>query len=417
MALVPQARARAHSIARRAGLGRARYKALLTYYDARRRSPLDPDLAVFAAYWYRGFQCNPRGIYEAMRQLVPEARGVWVVNADRAPAVPAGVEHVVAGTRRYFDVLARARVFVNNVNYPNYLVKRPGTVHVMTHHGTPLKLMGTDLRGRPVDSADSDFEALVRRCARWDFAVSQNAYSTPIFERAFPGTYETLEVGYPRNDMLAQASREDVERVRGELGIAPGRRAVLYAPTHRDNESGYVERLDVAELGARLGEEWVVLARPHHRYVAGTAWQAMQDAGRLIDVASHPSVEALCLAADVLVTDYSSIMFDFAVLDRPIVAHVPDWEEYRAERGTYFDLTAEPPGTVTRSTQDLVGALQGGEAFGERATAARAAFRARFCSRDDGLASARIVQRLWPDRVDPARLGDARLAGGYGLRR
>ena len=372
---------------------------------------------MFAAYWYRGFLDNPRGIYEAARQLVPGVRAVWVVNAETAAGFPSGVDHVVAGTREYFDVLARASVFVNNVNYPNYLVKRPGTVHLMTHHGTPLKLMGTDLEGRPIDSADSDFQALLRRCARWDFALSQNPYSTPIFERVYPGTYETLEGGYPRNDVLVQATDADVQRVRAELGIAPGRRTLLYAPTHRDNDDAYVERLDVAELSARLGPEWVVLARPHHRYVADTAWGEQQAAGKLLDVASYPSVEALCLASDVLVTDYSSIMFDYAVLDRPIVVHAPDWEAYKEERGTYFDLTEEPPGPVTRTTDELVGALESGAASDGRSAELRAAFRERFCAQDDGSVSARVAQRLWPGRVDPERLGDVRLPDLYGQRR
>jgi CDP-glycerol glycerophosphotransferase len=101
------------------------------------------------------------------------------------------------------------------------------------------------------------------------------------------------------------------------------------------------------------------------------------------------------LAADVLVTDYSSIMFDYAVLDRPIVIHAPDWEVYRTMRGTYLDLMAEPPGTVTRTEPELIEALTSRTAWGEAAGRARAAFRARFCSLDDGRASERVVRRLW----------------------
>ena len=118
------------------------------------------------------------------------------------------------------------------------------------------------------------------------------------------------------------------------------------------------------------------------------------------DVAAHPVVEELCLAADVLVTDYSSIMFDYAVLDRPIVIHAPDWEAYRALRGTYFDLMAEPPGRrhadggrADRQPALRRGAQRGGDA-------ARAAFRERFCSLEDGRAAERVVRRVW--------LGDAR---------
>jgi CDP-glycerol glycerophosphotransferase len=109
------------------------------------------------------------------------------------------------------------------------------------------------------------------------------------------------------------------------------------------------------------------------------------------DVSSHPSVEELCLAADVLVTDYSSIMFDYAVLDRPIVIHAPDWDEYRERRGTYFDLMAEPPGVVAPDDDGVVSAVRGGD-DGARE---RAAFRARFCSLEDGGAAERVVRRVW----------------------
>ena len=107
-------------------------------------------------------------------------------------------------------------------------------------------------------------------------------------------------------------------------------------------------------------------------------------------MAAHPSVEELCLAADALLTDYSSIMFDYAVLDRPIVIHAPDWEAYRALRGVYFDVTTEGPGPVARTGDEVVAALRAAD-DGQ----ARAAFRARFCALDDGRAAERIVRRVW----------------------
>ena len=377
---------------------RVREQRLDRHYQSRLREPVDPKLAVFAAYWFRGYSCSPRAIYEKAREIVPDMRGVWVVKPGAAGALPPGVDHVIADTPEYFDVVARASVFVNNVNFPNHLVKREGTIHVMTHHGTPLKRMGLDLRETPIAGRRMNFEALQRRVDRWDYSVSQNAFSTEIWERVYPGTYESLEVGYPRNDALAAATEEDVQRVRGELGIAPGQTAVLYTPTHREYQSGFVPVLDLAQLADALGPEHVVLARLHYFYDADPHLRELHGSGRIRDVASHPSIEELCVAADVLVTDYSSLMFDYAVLDRPIVIHAPDWEVYRAMRGTYFDLMAEPPGVVARTEDELVDALRSRSAWGEEATRLRAAFRARFCSLDDGRAAERVVRRVWPQR-------------------
>jgi CDP-glycerol glycerophosphotransferase len=363
-------------------------------YKAALKRPMDEHLAVYAAYWYAGYSCNPRAIYEKARELAPEIRGVWVVKPEHAAKVPAGVEVVAPGTSEYLDVMARAKYFVNNVNFPNEYVKRPGSVHVMTHHGTPLKYMGMDLRSNPVTAAKMDFDALLRRCARWDFSVSSNPLSSEVWAKVYPVEYENLEVGYPRNDVLATATDEAVAVARASLGLEPGKRAVLYAPTHRDWETGHVPVLDLGAAAEALGPDGVLLARAHYFYDADPVARSLDRAGRLLDVATHPSIETLCLAADVLVTDYSSLMFDYAVLDRPIVIHAPDWERYKDTRGVYFDLMAEPPGVVCRTQDALLEVLRSGVVTTPEADAQRAAFRARFCALEDGRAAERVVRRV-----------------------
>jgi CDP-glycerol glycerophosphotransferase (TagB/SpsB family) len=357
---------------------------LRRHYRARLREPLDPDLAVFAAYWYRGYSCNPRAIHQRARELKPNLRGVWVVK--EGATVPDGVEHVVAGTEAYYDAIARATYFVNNVNFPDHVVKRDGQIHVMTHHGTPLKKMGMDLADMP---GKRNLAGVLRRCRRWDYSVSANPFSTLVWERAYPTRYETLETGYPRNDVLANATAETVRAARAALGIADGQTAVLYAPTHREYSDDPTPPLDLAAFADGLGPEHVVMARLHYFHDEHPMLRELHGAGRIRDVASHPSVEELCLAADLLVTDYSSIMFDYAVLDRPIVIHAPDWEVYREQRGTYFDLLSGGPGPVGRTGDEVLELVRSG---GE---APRAAFRERFCSLDDGRAAERVVRAVF----------------------
>jgi CDP-glycerol glycerophosphotransferase len=388
----------ARSAARRAGVGRLRHAVLRRYYRRRLKAPVDPNLAVYASYWFRGYSCNPRAIYEAARRLVPEVRGVWVVQRDRVASIPQGVDYVVANSREFYDVMARAAVRINNVNFPNEMEKRPGTIEVQTHHGTPLKQMGLDLQGKSLNHTIDDVDALLQRVARWDYSISSNEYSTEIWERVYPGQYESLEVGYPRNDVLVTATERDAAAVRRRLGIEPGKRVVLYAPTFRDSDTDYEPLVDLPSLAQRLGEDWVILARAHYFHESGGALSHLHAAGRLVDVSSHPVVEELQLAADVLVTDYSSVMFDYAILDRPIVIFAPDWEAYRDSRGVYFDLLATPPGPVTRTGQELAEALMAA-AWQPDSTALRSEFRDRFCRLERGDAAERVVRRVWRDRI------------------
>jgi CDP-glycerol glycerophosphotransferase len=364
------------------------------YYRSQLLLPVDRSLALYAAYWYRGLACNPAAIAAKAAELVPEVRAVWVIGRSRVAAVPPGVDYVVAGTLAYYRALARARYLVNNVNWPNMMVKRRGTTHVMTHHGTPLKMMGMDQLDHPGAVRDADFAAQMRRADRWDFSVSANAHTTIAWDRAYPCGYETLEVGYPRNDRLATATAADAAAIRERLGIAPGHRAVLYLPTYREwlPKGAYV--LDVERLADALGPETVLLVRAHYFYVgADKAGRTPNGASRIVDVSGYPTVEDLYLAADVLLTDYSSAMFDFAVLDRPLVIYAPDWPVYRDLRGVYFDLLAGPPGPVAAEFDELL------RIFQERRwdDAARRAFRERFCYLDDGNAAERVIRRVFRD--------------------
>ncbi|MGW5480251.1 CDP-glycerol glycerophosphotransferase family protein [Streptomyces sp. NPDC004008] len=358
--------------------------------------PVDPQLAVFSAYWDRGVACNPAAIAAKLAELAPHIHPVWVVARGKAALLPPGTDHVIPGTRRYWDVMARAKYLVNNVNFPNAVVKRADAVHVQTHHGTPLKRMGLDQVDYPAAAKGLDFDALLARIDKWDYSVSANGHSTRMWERAYPSRYTSLDYGYPRNDVFYSATAEDVRAIRERLGIGPGRRAILYAPTHRDYEAGWTPRLDLASLAERLGQDTVLLVRGHYFYGgAASPLAGLRRSGRVIDVSSYDPVEDLCLAADALVTDYSSIMFDYANLGRPIVIYADDWETYAKTRGVYFDLMAEAPGQVARTQDELAAVFETDAWRDEAASKALTAFRRRFCEFDDGRAAERVVRRVF----------------------
>ncbi|MFD5908425.1 CDP-glycerol glycerophosphotransferase family protein [Streptomyces massasporeus] len=394
----------AHRTASRAAALLPRPRGLRTRlrYAAALRLPLDRNLVVYCAYWGRGYACNPAAIHAKARAMAPHLRAVFLVEPDAVGTVPPGVEHAVIGSRTYWRVLARAKYLVNNANFADAVVKRPGSVHLQTQHGTPLKTMGADQATYPVvAAATGSFAKLLARVDRWDYNLTSNRHSTEMWERAFPGAHETLEYGYPRNDVYCTASAEDVARVRKELGVPDGKKALLYAPTHRDYATGFETGLDLAEFCEAIGDDYVVLLRAHYFYDQGSS----RGGGRIIDVTGHRSSEDVCLAADALITDYSSIMFDYANLDRPIVAYADDWDVYRETRGVCFDLMELPPGRVARTPGELAAVFRDGSYADETATSLRAAFRERFCQFDDGRAAERVVRRVLlgepPESIPP----------------
>jgi CDP-glycerol glycerophosphotransferase (TagB/SpsB family) len=367
------------------------------------RGELDPNLALYASYWFKQYACSPRAIYEKAAELAPHLRGVWVIDADHVAAIPEGVEYVVAGSPAYKRLVSRATYFVSNTNLPRELEKREGQVHIQTQHGTPLKTMGTDLRHYPAAAKDLDLEELMRQVDRWDFNLASNRYSSEIWERTYPSHFEELEYGFPRNDRLLNATVEDVRAIRASFGFDDSHLVVLYAPTWRDGDdavrtpSGLVDlggtgiHLDLDRLASAVGEQGRVLVRTH--YSLSNSPTIHSD--RVLDASEHPRVEDLMLAADVLISDYSSISFDYANLDRPIMLLVDDQGVYDTTRGTYFDITEFPPGLVARSGEDLLSALQTGRFAAAEAAKHRHLFREKFCEFDDGRAAERVVRRVY----------------------
>ncbi|MEV5930152.1 bifunctional glycosyltransferase/CDP-glycerol:glycerophosphate glycerophosphotransferase [Streptomyces cellulosae] len=376
------------------------------------RRPLDPHLAVYSAFSHRGMLGDPAAVYRAARELAPHIRGVWVVaDEERAATLPPGTPYVLPDTPEYRRVTGRATYFVNNVNWAGTLVKRPGSVHVHTHHGTPLKYAGADLLEKPGARLHFDVPQMLRRADRWDYGLVANRHSELVWERAFPCHFTSLRSGSPRNDVLVRGDEERARATRERLGIPEGDTVVLYAPTRRDyRRDGLVERIDLARFAADLGEGRTLVVRLHPTLADGPArglgLSELHRRGVLVDATDEPEVQDVLLAADVLVTDYSSLMFDYALLDRPVVVHADDWDAFRASRGAYLDVTAEAPGHVTRSYRELAWLFASGTWADEESARLRAAFRERFCEYDDGRAAERVVRAVMLGEPLPEPTGD-----------
>ncbi len=369
------------------------------WYALHSRRALDPHLAVYSAFSHRGVLGDPAAIHAKAREIAPHIKGVWVVREDAVDSVPDGIDVVTPGSRRYHAVMARATYWINNVNWPGTLAKRPGSVHIHTHQGTPLKYMAADLLTKPGARHGFDVPKMLWRADRWDYSLVANRHSELVWERAYPCHFTSLRTGSPRNDVLVGADPGAGAAVRARLGVPDGHTVVLYAPTRRDyRRGGHVDRIDLARFAEDLGAGHTLVVRLHPSLATGIArglgLADLHRRGVLIDATDEPHVEDVLLASDVLVTDYSALMFDYANLDRPIVIHADDWGAYAASRGAYFDITAEAPGHVSRSYRELAWLFASGTWRDEESAKLRAGFRERFCEFDDGRAAERVVRTL-----------------------
>jgi len=344
---------------------------------------------------------NPRALHEELLRRGGNWAHLWTASRPDAEAFPPGTSTIVPGTREHAEAVAGAKYIVANVEMREHLVKRPGMVFLQTWHGTALKRIGYD--NRYVHANPAGFERDVEEYRRWDYLISPNAFTSGIFHSAFRGfDGEILETGYPRNDVLNSPERDAIRaRVRSALGIEDGQTAVLYAPTWRDNlyhEQGpgsFELALDVEEVARRLGDDHVLLLRLHF-LVAEAAARDHGDAVR--DVSAYEDIRDLYLAADVLITDYSSAMFDFAITGRPLLFFTYDLQHYRDEmRGFYFDFEAEAPGPLCMDMDELLSALADIAGISRAYEARYAAFRERYCSLDDGRAAERVVDRVFTE--------------------
>ncbi|MFC1418895.1 CDP-glycerol glycerophosphotransferase family protein [Streptacidiphilus cavernicola] len=377
--------------------GRYHQRRLLTVqYPAALRRPLR-QAVLYDVFEGKSYSDSPRAVHEELLQRDVDLDHLWVVRDDRM-VVPPTATRVVYNSPEWYDALARCRYIVGNTHLPPWIRRREGQVIVQTWHGTPLKRIGFDF-DNPWFSDTGYLKDLEREAKQWSLLISPNSFSTPILRRAFGYQGEVLETGYPRNDvLLAKDAGERAEQVRRTLGLPEGKKVVLYAPTWREDrvrhQGGHQLnlQLDLEQARRSLGDDHVLLVRPHAHVVEPV--EGTGD-GFALDVGSYPDIQDLFLITDVLVTDYSSVMFDFAITGRPILFFTYDLEHYRDQlRGFYFDFEKQAPGPLLGTSEQLIAALRDLDPITQRYAPAYTAFREAFCDLDEGTASARVVDRM-----------------------
>ncbi len=345
---------------------------------------------------------SPRALHQGLLARGVEAEHVWLQDERFVGGFPAGVATVPIGSPAAVGALESADVLISNTHIQlDRWTKPAGAYYLQTWHGTPLKRIHRAAASIPAEEMMRELDDDI---ARWDALVSQSPAATRLLRDAFGYRGPVLETGYPRNDVLrAPDADERRAALRDELGIGPDVTAVLYAPTYRDDTVDAADApdgLDLELLVSRLGPGFTVLLRQHYYLYRRPVRTGV--AG-LVDVSDNPDIADLYLAADALVTDYSSAMFDFAVTGKPLLLHPYDLAHYRDRlRGFTLDLESEAPSPLVLDPEALAQALLDLPATTAADSERYAAFRRRWCALDDGHATDRVLDQLVERLVRPA---------------
>ena len=364
---------------------------------------VDPKLVIFIAFHGRGYSDNPRAIYEAMRQD-PRFEGyrfIWFIKKHKQKQITIpGAEVKEYFSFSYFYYMSKAKYWIINCKMPTYIAKKEEQIYLQTWHGTPLKRLAHDIESaedmtfyRSAVSFAQMTQSYDIDVARYNYMISPNRFCTEVFQSAFRIQRERLiETGYPRNDFICNTTKEEIVRLKEKYQLPKDKKVVLYAPTWRDNSyvaSGYTFGLkaDFHKWKEILGEEYIVVFKPHY-LIINTYEKDSSLQGFLYSIPAEADIRELYVISDMLITDYSSVFFDYAILKRPIYFYMYDIEEYANDlRGFYLDIHKDLPGDIYTNEDELLAAVKQ-DAYDETAYQA---FYERFCSCEDGKAAKRVI--------------------------
>lgn len=344
---------------------------IFKYYFYYKTYNTDKQLVIFESYMGRSYACSPKALYEAMlnNKRYDNFRYVWAFKKPCEKMFMLDNKNTTIvryGSKEYYQTYAKAKYWISNSRVPDHIKKRTDQIYIQTWHGTPLKKLGYDINiegGNAMNSVKEIQNKYIIDAKRYSYMISPSKFCTEKFISAFnlkalDKENIIIEQGYPRNDFLFQYTQNDCLLIKNALKIPKSKKVILYAPTWRDNKHvtgiGYVYDLgiDFKRLQSALQDEYIILFRAH--YFVANQFDFTEYEDFIIDVSNYDDINELYVISDILITDYSSVFFDFANLKRPIIFYMYDLDEYQNQlRDFYIDLQ-DLPGNIIIEEEDLI---------------------------------------------------------------
>lgn len=368
--------------------------------------PANEKIILFESGNGRNYSGNPRYIYEEIlnQGLNDEFKCVWsLIDTDiKIPGNPVKVR------RSYFKFLyytLRSGAWIFDARHLYYLRKNKKAKYVQTWHGTPLKKLALDMEYMDMNGSQ-DIERYHQEfrdnSLLWQYLISQNPFSSEIFRSAFDFKGEMLEIGYPRNDILINRNNaEDIDEIKGRFNIPKDKKIILYAPTWRDNqyhnnnEYKFATEMDFDKMHKELGDEYTLIVKFHYLVKENIDWSRYDNF--VIECDAEWDIQELYLISDMMITDYSSVMFDYSILKRPMIFFAYDLDNYKNNlRGFYFDMFEEVPGPICQTNEEMIEFIKNyteedyQTQFGEKYKK----WSEKFNPFDDGNASKKVIELI-----------------------
>lgn len=319
--------------------------------------PVDRRKVVFVSYYGRGFGDNGKAIALSLLEKCPGLDLVWAADPGARESIPASIRFVPYRSMAYYREMATAAVWLDNSRKSNDVVKRKGQYYIQTWHGGfPLKKIEQDSDDRLAAGylADAKHDSEMA-----DLIISSSSFFSDIIRRAFWYDGEILECGTPRLDTLSHPVPNISALVKERLNIPGDRKIVLYAPTFRDDGRTDCYRLDfgavLRQLHDMTGDDWVFAVRLHPNIANQAGIISYSDT--VYNATGYPDMYELLSAADCVITDYSSLMFEAALVRKPVFLYASDLDAYMDDRGFYFDIRSLPF-PLARDVETLTGCLR-----------------------------------------------------------
>lgn len=370
---------------------------------------VDDKTIVFCTFNGKSYSCSPKALYEYMvnNDKYSDFKFIWgFKNVEQYKYLEnnKNTSVIKLNTKQYIKYLAKAKYWIFNYKIPDYLYPKKEQVFVQCWHGTPLKRLGCDLIH--FDNVLNTMEGMKKRykieASKFTYFLSPSKFASEKFISAWNlkeiGKENIIiEKGYPRNDFLFNYTEKDIKKIKAKLGIEnEKRKIILYAPTYRSNqhEAGvgytYKEEINFEHLREKFGNEYIVLFRPH--YFIANVFNFEKYKGFVYDVSKIDDINELYIITDLLITDYSSVFFDYANLKRPMIFYMYDLEEYKNDtRNFYIDLS-ELPGPIVKTEKELIKEIKNIESLNKKYKEKYKKFNEKFNYLDDGKASQRVVE-------------------------